>query len=276
MIIFKISYLLNKIALTYSRACGQKNIRCFPSCAEEHVEKHFCGKPLRIFLEMLIRRPNKEYVGLDDIRLIAEFKMLDAAYGIHSSVPSSDLKAKIKSKFAPTNPFFLGRIMQSEPPIQTNCGGMLHRCTVDFNAECKGWHYSWVGSRFRTCVSHVIAVTVLSVDHKASSSAFVTPRLEEEEDEGAVDDEEEREKARLLGASVVFKPVAHFDSPSFQVASLRRKSDRAGYLLGSVTAPEHQFEGDAHQQQPPPPFAFMPPPLPTPGGMFHNQHFNHQ
>jgi hypothetical protein len=53
---------------------------------------------------------------------------------------------------------------------------LIRSCIVEMNADCKGWHYAWVGSRYKSAeVGHVFAVTVVysgEVLHTSLSPAF--------------------------------------------------------------------------------------------------------
>eukprot|EP01038_Epipyxis_sp_PR26KG_P009669 gene9669-13019_t len=209
---FKQAYYRN------NRACGYKNLRCFPTClANRHVERHFCGGPLHITLNIIEKSAangimicNQNY--LDSMLVLAEFKIVDDEYAIMNPIVGQELiNSKLKSKSNPTNPCFVGKIVAVEPLIKTD-HGIIHKCAVLFNAECKGWNYSWIGNRYKT-VEHVISVTVLTRQLAKTGSFNLLDNT-----------------SNLLlqdFKSMTFVPRAHFDSPSFQVLSLRHKSSQS-------------------------------------------------
>jgi hypothetical protein len=211
-----------------NRSFGQKNIRCFPTCCEEeHNEHHFCGQPLKISFTMLIKK-NKdgEYDrngNMDYIRLIAEFKECDAEYFFKKPVSVQELQILAKSKKNPTNPFFLGKVVETDEPLETT-NGILHKSTVEFNSECKGWHYSWIGNRFKSSIRHAISVTVMLPEILFPNKIIKftdseTPPIDETSDNLPI---------------ISFRPIGYFDSPCFLISSISSRANSAS--KGSINA----------------------------------------
>ena len=96
-------------------------------------------------------------------------------------------------------PYFVGKIIKIGREMLTADGnGIVSSCLAEFNSECRGWHYGWIGSRFKTSVSHVLAVHILLPSRRRGQPQTAGLRL-----------------------------AATFYSPSFSVVSLRRKGQSA-------------------------------------------------
>lgn len=200
-----------------NRSFGQKNIRCFPTCCEEeHNENHFCGQPLKISFTMLVKKnKNGEYDrngSMDYIRLVAEFKECNAEYALKKTVSVQELQILAKSKTNPTNPFFLGKIINTEEPLETT-RGILHRSTVEFNSECQGWNYSWIGSRFKSSIKHVISITIMLPEILYPNKIIKLTDF----------DNPIKDNTTINSPIISFRPIGYFDSPSFLISSLSGK-----------------------------------------------------
>ena len=170
-----------------NRNSNQKNLRCFPTCAEKHIEKHFCGCPLYTTLTMTRRASCG--LRIEDVRLIGEFAI-------------ADLLDQQDVVLTPNNRVFEGKIEDIYPDLQQG-NLVVSSCRVVFNSERRGWHYSWIGSRFTSTKNHVFSVRLLVPAVPMQSRRFLNDR--------------EEPKMHL---------VHIFNSPSFTIASLRRKGAR--------------------------------------------------
>lgn len=191
---FEVTYYRN------NRNSNQKNLRCFPTCAEKHIEKHFCGCPLYTTLTMTRRASSS--LRIEDVRLIGEFAIADLLD--HRDVV-----------LTPNNRIFEGKIEDIYPDLQQ--GNMVvSSCRVVFNSERRGWHYSWVGSRFTSTKNHVFSVQL----HVPALPMQIRRSLGD------------REQPKMRLAQI-------FNSPSFTIASLRRK----GVRPAGSTSPESSTHG---------------------------------
>ena len=167
-----------------NRNSNQKNLRCFPTCAEKHIEKHFCGCPLFTILTMT--RKASSNLRLGHLRLVGEFAI-------------AEMLANQGVVTTPNNRRFEGKIEEIFPDV-LNGDSVVSSCRVVFNSERRGWHYSWVGSRFTSTKSHVFSVSLL---------VPAMPKLVR----GLFGDHDERSMCL----------IQVFNSPSFTIASLRRR-----------------------------------------------------
>lgn len=137
------------------------------------------------------------YLQIRDIFLLAEFCILrDDGVAEISNISAMTAYFsqgnKDKSRILP--PFFTGKIVKIGPEIVIQ-NKVVSSCLVEFNSECRGWHYGWTGSRFKTSVNHVLAVHILLPSKPKGQSL------------------------NYFGLNL----AATFNSPSFSVVSLRRK-----------------------------------------------------
>ena len=95
--------------------------------------------------------------------------------------------------------YFTGRVVRLIAEY-SQAEGRVYEFAVEFNSECRGWHYAWNGSRFKTRVEHVLAVHVYT-PVIVTSSSYSAPHF----------------------STSTYGRMASFSSVSFQIASLRRK-----------------------------------------------------
>ena len=155
-------------------------------------------------------RSPADCLQIRDLHLLAEFCVLKEG-GIAETSDLSAMTAfcaqgdRDRVKILP--PFFVGKITWIGREIPTRDGtGIVSSCLAEFNSECRGWHYGWTGSRFKTSINHVLAVHILLPSRRRGQPQSVGLRL-----------------------------AATFYSPSFMVVSLRRK--------GQNLLPEGENEG---------------------------------
>ncbi|RYH24946.1 hypothetical protein EON65_16190, partial [archaeon] len=93
---------------------------------------------------------------------------------------------------------------------------------LDFNAELRGWNYSWSEGRFRGSAMHVFSVTLLSMrqpltgnTHPTVPRAKPSPYLRSNWPYNIGTEHK----------NTVFVPLSYFDSPSFSFGSLREKPE---------------------------------------------------
>lgn len=94
--------------------------------------------------------------------------------------------------------YFPGRIVKTG--VQTIIGDtVVSTCLAEFNGDCRGWHYGWNGSRFRTDMSHVFTVSAYAPSKSREIFLSHTQRY-----------------VRLCSAN----------SPQFIIVSLRRRGSK--------------------------------------------------
>jgi hypothetical protein len=168
-----------------NRASGQKNIRCFPTCGIVHVQKHFCGRPVVVVIRMSITNKEiNEGFRIHDLFIVGKFAEANSSPEIQNMYLTRDEHLNILRN----QNYFVGKItnvQQESTPEMIRAG-----CIVKFNTECRGWSYAWIGSRFKTSSSHVFLVEVYM----------------------PIKDEE-----------YGYEKIGTSSSPSFKIASLRRK-----------------------------------------------------
>lgn len=207
-----------------NRNSGQKNLRCFPACSDVHVERHFCGRPVEVVVTMSYPVPTSAsstppIFKLSDIRLVAEFALLptddvnESAATQSSSLPRG----------ASPNRHYLGRATSNCSAEVAEGEWISSFCTFEFNSECKGWHYSWVGSRFSTVLNHAYLVSLYIPKASISGSSLVVhPQLQSEYRLASFVAEELQDP---YPPNRPMQKMCIFSSPSFHIASLRRKGN---------------------------------------------------
>ena len=200
-----------------NRNSGQKNIRCFPTCSDQHLENHFCGRPVEVVLTMsypvLSASSSLPNFKLSDVRLVAEFALLPSTDMINTEVSSPPGQTN------PPNKYYLGRAVSNCSPEVSERGRISSSCTFQFNSECKGWHYSWVGSRFSTVLSHAYFVS-LYIPKNSHSSSLIFPPLQQQYRLASFLPEDFQDP---YNSNKLLQKVCLFTSPTFHIASLRRK-----------------------------------------------------
>lgn len=137
-----------------NRTCGQKSIRCFPSCKSTgHVERGFCGSHLTVQFRM--QSPAALWF-LEKRKLLffAEIRR-SMSQGISSSRDKISIDGLLnnsrhrnsKSK----NPLFHGEVTV----IDYDPDGVIVR--VQFNREQLSWNYGWKSNRWNQD-SHVVDI----------------------------------------------------------------------------------------------------------------------
>ena len=117
-------------------------------------------------------------VSIRDLKLVGNFAELKNSL-------MNDTEHALSLNDMTGQSYFYGKVLSFQPEV-TYQDRTVSTFVVEFNTECRGWHYSWTGSRFKTCVLHVFAIHIFPF----SSDPF---------------------------RSVTIR------SPSFMIASLRRK-----------------------------------------------------
>lgn len=142
------------------------------------------------------------YLQIRDLQLLAEFCVLrDGGVAEISdlSTMASFFAQSDRDRVKILPPYFVGKITRIGREVPTRDGvGIVSSCLAEFNSECRGWHYGWTGSRFRTSINHVLAVHILLPS-----------------------------KRRGQQQGFGLKLAATFYSPPFQVVSLRRKGQNS-------------------------------------------------
>jgi hypothetical protein len=171
-------------------------------------------------------------LNIQDVILVAEFNVKEYAFSdiIGDSFQMTSRAPQQSNLGTMANGRqYKGKFTEIYPNV-CNGDNIISKARVEFNPECKGWHYGWVGSRFTGTVHHVLSVTTyLPNEHSP------------------VED--------ILDESKMMKKVKTFCSPSFTVASLRRRHSRGsqgGSIKGSDVF-EHSVYENYHDiwQNPP-------------------------
>ena len=148
---FKPSYLRN------NRRGGQKNIRCFPTCAEEgHKCSGFCGRTVHIQLSA----GNGERQGT--LHAVAEF-LQAGTDGL-----AVDATAKLAVGTVVTKAFLDANTRVKEDPLRRFIGGApnAEKGTFGFRPSC--WHYSWRSNKHCTNKKHSLRVYVFATASNGS------------------------------------------------------------------------------------------------------------
>jgi hypothetical protein len=122
---------------------GLKNLRCFPTCAAQHKERGFCGRPVYIRLKTLEG---------DNLLCYAEFLKSDEPkpISIGHSIPLPKAEDFSRSKEEPLKPWIKGAFSQ-----------VANGVTVfEFNREKRGWHYGWASNKHTCNSSHVLVAWI--------------------------------------------------------------------------------------------------------------------
>ena len=106
--------------------------------------------------------------------------------------------------------YFTGRVVRLIAEY-SQAEGRVYEFAVEFNSECRGWHYAWNGSRFKTRVEHVLAVHVYT-PVIVTSSSDLAPQ----------------------SSTSTYAKMASFRSVAFKIASLRRKGGVGLQAQGSA------------------------------------------
>ena len=106
--------------------------------------------------------------------------------------------------------YFTGRVVRLIAEY-SQAEGRVYEFAVEFNTECRGWHYAWNGSRFKTRVEHVLAVHVYT-PVIVTSSSDLAPQ----------------------SSTSTYAKMASFRSVAFKIASLRRKGGVGLQAQGSA------------------------------------------
>jgi len=142
---FKPSYLRN------NRRGGQKNIRCFPTCAEEgHKCSGFCGRTVHVQLSAEKAKQQSNLIA------VAEF-LQAGADGL-----SEDGTSKLSVGTVVTKSFLDAHIRVKEDPLRRFIGGSsnIDKETFGFRPSC--WHYSWRSNKHCTNKKHSLRVYVFT------------------------------------------------------------------------------------------------------------------
>lgn len=127
---------------------GLKNLRCFPTCAAQHKERGFCGRPVYIRLKTLEG---------DNLLCYAEFLKSDEPkpISIGHSIPIADAEEFSRSKEEPLKPWIKGAFSQ-----------VANGVTVfEFNREKRGWHYGWASNKHTCNSSHILVAWIFERGH---------------------------------------------------------------------------------------------------------------
>eukprot|EP01039_Chlorochromonas_danica_P000218 gene218-234_t len=198
-----------------SRANGQRNIRCFPTCSPQHNDKNFCGRPVTVVVHLYIEKTLAGSISLDSICCVGEYKPQEASYCISEPIAGEALQQIVRPKPSNQRSTYWGRLVESFPGKEM--GELVYlRGLFEFNTELRGWSYAWPGARFRGSARHVFAVTVCLLRRNSSVKPHkplwpFTLGLDFRSDQ--------------------FFPVGYFDSPSFTFGSFRERQEIVGNSL---------------------------------------------
>lgn len=143
---------------------GLKNLRCFPTCAEQHKERGFCGRSVVVHLEFPTTTSNAFLPQLNlrpgmacpaGFLCRAEFVKADAQgiVSLGDTISVAKVHALGRSKKEPTKPWVNGEFIaeKSRPGL----------ATFEFNKDRKGWHYGWASNKHTCNAKHCLLTYVL-------------------------------------------------------------------------------------------------------------------
>lgn len=126
---------------------GLKNLRCFPSCSEEHRVRGFCGRSVVVTFRSSAAAavssssssPSDSPPSPEKLRCFVEFEedFVDP-YKYPNIVDLEFLQSKLRTKVNPTNPSIEGTL---------RLGMSANTIVFEFNQERRGWHYGWVSNK---------------------------------------------------------------------------------------------------------------------------------
>jgi hypothetical protein len=134
-------------------------------------------------------------INIKDIHMVAGFALLNDETS-QEAILQGNWHSKEEMK---GDSYFIGRIIRVLNDVVIG-DRLISTCIAEFNTECRGWHYGWAGSRFKTCISHVFTVHVF-----------------------------------VPGIHSGYQRVGRFNSSPFMIASLRRKGGRRTELMDAIS-----------------------------------------
>jgi hypothetical protein len=136
-------------------------------------------------------------IKLEHLQLIGEFQVVEEQSTDRLSIMSSiKIPNANQTKMPLQDKPFTGKAIEIFPEIYTGDDSIVTSAVFEFNQEQKGWHYAWVGSRFKSNIAdHVFSVGIYL--QKGSSSGTISSHK-----------------------------LAAFRSPQFKIASLRRNKEK--------------------------------------------------
>lgn len=195
----------------FSRANGQRNIRCFPTCSPVHNDKNFCGRPVKALVHLYVDKERVNEVTFDSICCVGEYKPQESTYSISGTLTGDALQAIVRPKPSNQRSTYWGRLAETLPTEFSGSKAHL-RGIFEFNTELRGWSYAWHGTRFRGSARHVFSITVVLLNRTATTKALkpLWPFN--------------------LGMDFrgdLFEPLAFFDSPPFTFGSFKERPEAA-------------------------------------------------
>ena len=131
--VFHDVHKFQKVYQRNNKKGGLKNLRCFPSCSHVHRLKGFCGRPVMVSFPLVLK-PCSLY------HTFMEFVEEDQPASFPSTLHVDDARKLVRTKTEATLPWIEGKWKE--------------HTTFEFNAELRGWHYSWESNKHKCDTKH--------------------------------------------------------------------------------------------------------------------------
>lgn len=158
---------------------GLKNLRCFPHCKSQHVERGYCGAPVLLELKekalhLVSKRLLLAVAAFRPVELISELDSPSKDPNVASLETSQ--KFVVGSK-VDVNQLLRYQKMQSKP--RQLFFGEFHGDEIEFNALNKGWNYSWHGTKHTSKTKHCLTVYLFKREDGVATciETFDSPRF---------------------------------------------------------------------------------------------------
>lgn len=141
---------------------GLKNLRCFPTCAAQHKERGFCGRPV----SMTVQTANP-----DRYLCWAEFLKSDDAkpLTLGSTFSVKEAESISRSKEEPLKRWIRGSFVKM---------ARADEAIFEFNREKRGWHYGWASNKHTCNASHVLVAWIFERSIEDSNVLIVRGLVE--------------------------------------------------------------------------------------------------
>jgi len=168
---------------------GLKNLRCFPTCAECHKERGFCGRSVvcvvnhpKLEISPLARTSESSKCGNRKTESAAKLKkrkieiteshkyMCRAEFvkvgepglvNVGDVVTREFMASQDRSKAEPTKPWVEGDLVLER--------SSTHVSVFEFNKDRKGWHYGWASNKHTCNAKHCLLTYVFERNPKKSN-----------------------------------------------------------------------------------------------------------
>ena len=132
-----------------NKRTGLKNVRCFPYCSEQHVEKGFCGRPVILRVARSHRDNTPPIFAWGEFRRVDDPRDVD----VGTTLNGNEIRSKTKDPKGAkadtlTAPYFEGIVDGGEKSRTSQLVKFI------FNQRKKGWNYAWQASKHTAKARH--------------------------------------------------------------------------------------------------------------------------